>query len=58
MKEFLGTLGRTTARAYGEDLNDFARWFEDFDGKKLTVDLITTLDLSDYLSHMLTVRGS
>lgn len=56
-KEFLDTLGRTTARAYGEDLNDFSKWFEDSDGKALAVGLVTTLDLRDYLSHMLTVRG-
>ncbi|OLN28519.1 tyrosine-type recombinase/integrase [Desulfosporosinus metallidurans] len=57
MKEFLGTLGQTTARAYGEDLIDFSRWFEESDGIELVAGLVTTLDLRDYLSHMLTVRG-
>lgn len=57
MKEFLGTLGRTTTRTYGEDLNDFNRWFEESDGKEMNAGLVTTLDLRDYLSHMLTVRG-
>lgn len=57
MKAFLDTLGQSTARAYGEDLADFARWFEESDGKVLTADLVTTLDMRDYLSHMLTVRG-
>lgn len=56
-KKFLDTLGRTTARAYGEDLTDFSRWFESSEGKALVADLVTTLDLRDYLSHMLTVRG-
>lgn len=41
-KEFLDTLGRTTARAYGEDLADFSRWFKESDGKTLTVGFITT----------------
>ena len=57
MKKFLDTLGQTTARAYGEDLTDFSRWFEDSDGNALVACLVTTLDLRDYLSHMLTVRG-
>jgi integrase/recombinase XerC len=56
-KEFLDTLGRTTARAYGEDLSDFSRWFKESDGKTLAAGFVTTLDLRDYLSHMLTVRG-
>ncbi|EGW40138.1 tyrosine-type recombinase/integrase [Desulfosporosinus sp. OT] len=56
-KEFLDTLGRTTARAYGEDLSDFSRWFKESDGKTLAGGIVTTLDLRDYLSHMLTVRG-
>jgi site-specific recombinase XerD len=57
MNEFLGTLGRTTARAYGEDLTNYSRWFEESEGKVLDADLVTTLDLRDYLSHMLTVKG-
>ncbi len=57
MRNFLDTLGQTTARAYGEDLMDFSRWFEDSDGNALVACLVTTLDLRDYLSHMLTVRG-
>lgn len=57
MKKFLGTLGPTTARAYGEDLKDFSKWFEESDRKELVAGIVTTLDLRDYLSHMLTVRG-
>lgn len=56
-KEFLDTLGRTTARAYGEDLSDFSRWFDESDGKDPVAGFVTTLDLRDYLSHMLTIRG-
>lgn len=57
MRTFLDTLGKTTARAYGEDLTDFSKWFKDLDGNKMAAGLVTTLDLRDYLSHMLTVRG-
>ncbi|KLU61833.1 tyrosine recombinase XerD [Peptococcaceae bacterium CEB3] len=57
MKDFLGTLGRTTAKAYGEDLVDFARWFVDTNGRDLAPGLVTTLDLRDYVGHALTVRG-
>lgn len=57
MRRFLDTLGQTTSRAYGEDLTDFSRWFEESEGKGLVAGLVTTLDLRDYLSHMLTVRG-
>jgi len=57
MKEFLDTLRQTTARSYGEDLTDFTRWFNESNNRDLSADFITTLDLRDYLSHMLTVRG-
>jgi len=56
-KKFLDTLRLTTARAYGEDLTDFSRWFRESNDRGLAVDNITTLDMRDYLSHMLTVRG-
>jgi integrase/recombinase XerC len=57
LNPFLDTLGTKTARAYREDLNDFSRWFRESNDKELTADIITSLDLKDYLSHMLTIRG-
>lgn len=57
MKEFLTTLGGGTARAYAEDLADFSRWFEGTNGQDVTPALVTTVDLREYQSHMLTVRG-
>lgn len=57
MKEFLTTLGSGTARAYAEDLVDFSRWFEGTNGQAVTPALVTTVDLREYQSHMLTVRG-
>lgn len=57
MKEYLSTLREGTARAYKEDLTDFARWFEGCNGQAVTPDLVTAIDLREYQSHMLTVRG-
>jgi len=57
MDKFLITLGRTTERAYKEDLSDFSRWFESTNGQTIEASIITQIDLREYLSHMLTVRG-
>lgn len=57
MKEYLSTLREGTARAYTEDLTDFSRWFEGCNGQAVTPDLVTAIDLREYQSHMLTVRG-
>lgn len=57
MHVFLSTLSESTARAYGEDLSDFSRWFEGCNGQGVTPDLVTGIDLREYQSHMLTVRG-
>jgi len=46
-----------TARAYKEDLADFARWFEQTNGQELRPELVTNIDLKEYLTHMLQVRG-
>lgn len=57
MKEFLITLGSGTARAYAEDLADFSRWFMGTNDRTSVPELVTTVDLREYQSHMLTVRG-
>lgn len=57
MKDFLATLRSGTARAYSEDLVDFSRWFEECNGQAVIPALVTALDLREYQSHMLAVRG-
>lgn len=57
MEEYLSTLGDGTARAYKEDLGDFSRWFEECNDQASTPAIITAIDLREYQSHMLTVRG-
>lgn len=57
MDEFLATLDGNTARAYREDLADFFRWFEQTNGQEPAPELVTSVDLREYQSHMLTVRG-
>lgn len=57
MQEFLLTRGGSTARAYREDLADFARWFEATNGQAAAPELVTGIDLREYQAHMLTVRG-
>jgi integrase/recombinase XerC len=56
-EEFLAALAPATARAYAEDLRDFARWFEQTNGRALEPGLVTSVDLREYQSHMLAVRG-
>jgi len=55
--EFLATLAPATARAYAEDLRDFARWFEESNGRAPEPALVTGVDLREYQQHMLAVRG-
>lgn len=57
MEEFLSSLGRSPARAYREDLADFSRWFFESNDQELKPGLVSILDLRDYLSQLLTVRG-
>ncbi|WP_243113746.1 tyrosine-type recombinase/integrase [Desulfofundulus salinus] len=57
MQEFLNTLDGSTARAYREDLTDFARWFAHTNGQDPTPELVTGIDLREYQGHMLAVRG-
>ncbi|MEW5935291.1 MAG: tyrosine-type recombinase/integrase, partial [Bacillota bacterium] len=56
-EEFLAALAPATARAYDEDLRDFARWFEQTNGRGLEPGLVTSVDLREYQQHMLAVRG-
>jgi len=57
MKDFIVTLRSGTARAYTEDLTDFSRWFEGANGQVISPELVTNVDLREYQSHMMTVRG-
>lgn len=57
MNSFISTLGSNTARAYSEDLVDFSRWFAGTNDHTVVPELVTTIDLREYQSHMLTVRG-
>lgn len=59
MLEFLSTLinSSSTQKAYKEDLNDFSRWFEGYNSLDLKPALITAIDLREYQSHMLNIRG-
>jgi len=56
--DFLESLpSPNTAQAYGEDLADFAKWFEQTNGQELQPDLVTSIDLREYQSHLMKVRG-
>jgi integrase/recombinase XerC len=55
--EFLAGLAPPTARAYAEDLRDFACWFEQTNGRGLESGLVTSIDLREYQQHVLAVRG-
>lgn len=57
IKEFITTLGPKTARAYSEDIADFSHWFDGANGQVVTPCLVTAVDLREYQSHMLAVRG-
>lgn len=57
MQDFLANYNETTAKAYKEDLTDFSRWFEGCNSWPPVPELITSIDLREYQSHMLTVRG-
>jgi integrase/recombinase XerC len=46
-----------TARAYRDDLRDFAAWFEQSNARVLEPHLVTSVDLREYQQHMLAVRG-
>ncbi len=54
---FLSELSAGTSRAYGEDLNDFSRWFSETNGEDLVPNLITSIDLKEYQAHMIRNRG-
>lgn len=58
-RDHLTAEGKTpnTIRAYSRDLRLFARWFETTNGKSLTPQGITPIDLRQYRSHLLTVKG-
>ncbi|TEB15183.1 Tyrosine recombinase XerD [Pelotomaculum sp. FP] len=57
MQDFLNTLTISTAKAYKEDLTDFYRWFEGSNGQVVSPELVTNVDLREYQSHMMAVRG-
>lgn len=46
-----------TLGAYVRDLSLFARWFEATNGKELSPEAITPIDIRQYRSHLLTVQG-
>ena len=46
-----------TIRAYTRDLRLFARWFVITNGKPLSLEGITPIDLRQYRSHLSTVKG-
>ena len=43
-----------TLRAYVRDLSLFARWFEATNGKPLSPEAITPIDIRQYRRHLLT----
>jgi integrase/recombinase XerD len=46
-----------TLRAYTRDLRLFAEWFQITNGKPLTPEAITPIDVRQYRAHLLTVQG-
>lgn len=56
-RTYISELNSGTARAYGEDLTDFARWFIQTNGEELSPDRVTSIDLKEYQAHMLLNRG-
>ena len=46
-----------TLRAYTRDLRLFAEWFQITNGKALTPEAITPIDVRQYRAHLLTVQG-
>lgn len=54
---YINELSTGTARAYGEDLNDFARWFIQTNGEELSPERITSIDIRDYQANMILNRG-
>lgn len=56
LQEFLRELTTGTARAYKEDLTDFARWFYATNDECLTPGAVTSIDLKEYQAHMIITR--
>ncbi len=48
---------RNTVVAYTRDLRLFAHWFVVSNGKELSPEGITSIDVRQYRSHLLTVKG-
>ena len=46
-----------TIEAYTRDVRLFAKWFDRTNGKGLTPDRITPIDVREYRSHLLTVKN-
>jgi len=62
LQRFRGHLTATgkspkTLRPYVRDLSLFARWFETTNGKELSPEAITLIDIRQYRRHLLTVKG-
>lgn len=57
--DHLAAAGRSahTVRAYARDVALFAEWFLGTNGKALTPEAITPIDLRQYRSYLLTVQG-
>jgi len=55
-EDFLRELTTGTARAYKEDLTDFARWFSATNGESLTPAVVTSIDLKEYQRYMMFQR--
>ena len=48
LQQFLRELSKGTARAYKQDLTDFARWFYTTNDEHLAPALVTSIDLKEY----------
>ena len=57
--QYLRNTGKAelTVKGYSADLAIFARWFEETRGEEFKPQNITAMDLRDYKSYLLTVKG-
>lgn len=56
--DYLATLeSNSTYQAYQEDLKDFTTWFENTNGQEIEPAIVTGIDIRDYKSYLISVRG-